>query len=211
MNQEMKMKDAEKAAALKDIKEREEVANAIYGEPHILDSGERRQFDIGAERDIQEGKGRFDLLPFEPISMFFAEVIKRFDAKDEKENWHKYASIIDCFDTFVKSRDLRALTEALIIFGDRYYNNPYDLIFEVSKHYEEGAKKYCDRNWEKGIPIHCYLDSALRHLTKFYSGWNDEPHDRAFIWNVLCLMWTYINKRELDDLPAPTIGIVEEV
>lgn len=179
----------------------------------ILDSGERRHFDSGAERDIQEGKGRFDLLPFEPLTIFFIEVAKRFDTSDSETGakWNKYASILDCFDTFIESRDIRALTEALIIFGDRYYKNPYEMVFEVSKHYEEGARKYSDRNWEKGIPLHCYVDSALRHLTKFYDGWEDEPHDRAFVWNVLCLMWTYINKRELDDLPAPTIGIVEEV
>ena len=29
----------------------------------IKDSGERREFDTGAVRDIQEGKGRMDLLP----------------------------------------------------------------------------------------------------------------------------------------------------
>ena len=32
-------------------------------ERKILDSGERRQFASGAVRDIQEGKGRYDLLP----------------------------------------------------------------------------------------------------------------------------------------------------
>ena len=30
----------------------------------ITDSGERRQFESGAVRDVAEGKGRCDLLPF---------------------------------------------------------------------------------------------------------------------------------------------------
>lgn len=33
----------------------------------IKDSGERREFETGAVRDIQEGKGRYDLLPWEAI------------------------------------------------------------------------------------------------------------------------------------------------
>jgi len=33
----------------------------------IKDSGQRREFETGAVRDIQEGKGRYDLLPWEAI------------------------------------------------------------------------------------------------------------------------------------------------
>lgn len=34
---------------------------------NIEDSGERQEFDTGAVRDIQEGKGRYDLIPPEPL------------------------------------------------------------------------------------------------------------------------------------------------
>ena len=34
----------------------------------IKDSGERREFETGAVRDIQEGKGRCDLLPLDVVS-----------------------------------------------------------------------------------------------------------------------------------------------
>ena len=34
----------------------------------IKDSGHRREFDTGAVRDMAEGKGRFDLLPWTAIS-----------------------------------------------------------------------------------------------------------------------------------------------
>lgn len=37
------------------------------GSKSIKDSGERREFKTGAVRDIQEGKGRYDLLPWEAI------------------------------------------------------------------------------------------------------------------------------------------------
>lgn len=33
----------------------------------IKDSGQRREFSTGVVRDIQEGKGRYDLLPWEAI------------------------------------------------------------------------------------------------------------------------------------------------
>lgn len=35
--------------------------------PEIKDSGERREFDTGAVRDIQLGKGRYDLIPHEAV------------------------------------------------------------------------------------------------------------------------------------------------
>ena len=75
------------------------------------------------------------------------------------------------------------------------------LLLEVSKHYEEGAKKYSARNWEKGIPLHCYIDSAVRHYLKFLRGDDDERHDRAFVWNLLGALWTQLHKPELIDLP----------
>jgi hypothetical protein len=63
------------------------------------------------------------------------------------------------------------------------------MFLEVAKHFEEGAKKYGDNNWRKGIPVYCYIDSALRHYLKWLRGDDDEPHDRAFVWNILCCVW----------------------
>ena len=33
----------------------------------LADSGEREEFDTGSQRDSREGKGRFDLIPAEPM------------------------------------------------------------------------------------------------------------------------------------------------
>lgn len=95
----------------------------------ILDSGNRRQFDTGAVRDVAEHKGRWDLLPFQTLQ-------------------------------------------------------------DIAVHYERGCKKYGDRNWEKGIPLGEYLNSAMRHLWKWWLGHEDEDHMSAFVWNALCLMET---------------------
>lgn len=52
---------------------------------------------------------------------------------------------------------------------------PWEALIEVSKHCEEGALKYGERNCEKGIPIHSLIDSAFRHLAKYMMGMDDEP------------------------------------
>lgn len=60
----------------------------------------------------------------------------------------------------------------------------------IAKHYENGAKKYGDRNWEKGQPLGRYLDSALRHINKFREGHRDEDHLCAAIWNLMGIIHT---------------------
>jgi hypothetical protein len=89
----------------------------------LKDSGTRKIFETGANRDLSSGKGRFDLLP---------------------------------------PQVLRAL----------------------AIHYEKGCIKYGERNWEKGIPISRYIDSAIRHIFQFLDGMDDENHLVASLWNL---------------------------
>ena len=63
-----------------------------------------------------------------------------------------------------------------------------------SQLFEDGAKKYGENNWQKGIPEWCYIDSAIRHYLKWERGDKDERHDRAVLWNLACLMWTIKHK-----------------
>ena len=79
---------------------------------------------------------------------------------------------------------------------------PWAAIIEVSKHCEEGALKYGERNVERGIPIHSLLDSAMRHLAKYMDGKKDEPHLRAAAWNILFAIWMEIYHPELQDIPS---------
>lgn len=65
----------------------------------------------------------------------------------------------------------------------------FDLISPIfltrlAKHLEGGAKKYGDRNWEKGQPLHRFLDSAFRHLVCYMMGQRDEDHLTASAWNL---------------------------
>lgn len=69
----------------------------------------------------------------------------------------------------------------------------YSAILDLAKHFEAGASKYGDNNWRKGIPINVFIDSAIRHFCKFMRNDTDEPHDIAFMWNVICCIWTINN------------------
>lgn len=113
----------------------------------VKDSGKRQEFNTGAVRDIQEGKGRYDLIS--PIA-------------------------------------LRRL----------------------ARHYENGAKKYGEHNWTKGMPLSRYLDSLIRHAYKLLAGMDDEDHAAAIAWNA----FAYIHTKELIDqgkLPKELDNIVK--
>lgn len=79
---------------------------------------------------------------------------------------------------------------------------PACALIRLSKHFEAGALKYEERNWEKGIPIHSFIDSALRHLMNYLDGKTDEDHLCAAAWNLLCAMWTEEKRPELQDIPS---------
>lgn len=116
----------------------------------IVSSDKEDKFETGAVRDVQENKGRLDLLPV-------------------------------------------------------------DAIIALSQHFENGAKRYAARNWEKGIPLSIYLNSALRHTLKLLRGDTDEDHMSAAAWNILCYGQTKtwieqgILPESLDDLPKRQI------
>lgn len=126
------------------------------GRPFVVkDSGKRQEFETGARRDIQEGKGRFDLIPTLPVR-------------------------------------------------------------RLAVHYENGARKYGDNNWQKGMPLRRYLDSAERHLNSLKAGEPAEDHATAVTWNMFAYVWT-LNEIEcgrlsktLDDRFPPEPQYVKE-
>lgn len=152
----------------------EELKGIAFGK--IQDSGERREFATGAVRDIQEGKGRCDLMPLEVVGKYFKK------------------PIFGLLKMFLNDGNTEHLYECIRLFSSYYgeeTNTATDctMFLEVAKHFEEGAKKYGENNWQKGLPANCYIDSAVRHYLKRLRGDKDEPHDRAFVWNLMCCIW----------------------
>lgn len=168
--------------------EKETLAN-MRGVPQILDSGDRTQFESGAVRDMREGKGRCDLMPLEVVA----------GAYSKAGEW--CGELFLMIRAFQKDDDTRHLYNAILGFCFHAYNDPQTMFLEVAKHFEEGAKKYGENNWQKGIPVHCYIDSAVRHYLKWLRGDTDEPHDRAFVWNLMCCIWEvdYHEKEKKDE------------
>ena len=152
----------------------------------LKDSGMRQEFDTGAVRDVTEGKGRCDLLPLDVIS----ELLKREYA---------YVDILSLIDKFMATMDEEYLYKAILKFGKIRYRNTPDMLLELAIHFEDGCKKYGERNWEKGMPVKRYIDSGVRHYLKWLRGDEDEPHDRAFVWNMVCAIWTLKHKGEDND------------
>lgn len=85
---------------------------------------------------------------------------------------------------------------------------PYSLR-RLARHYENGAIKYGDCNWEKGQPVRSYIDSMLRHGQDFLEGDRSEDHLAAVAWNAFAAMWTLEMIRlgrfpeSFNDMPIP--------
>ena len=155
----------------------------------IKDSGNRREFDSGAVRDMQEGKGRCDLMPLDVVAHML-------------NHYCSYDDVVMRIHGFQETHAVLYLYAALVKFATlRKWDTP-TMLLEVAKHFEEGCKKYGEDNWRKGIPVKCYIDSAVRHYLKWLRGDEDEPHDRAFCWNVMCCIWTYEHLEKEGDTDA---------
>ena len=79
---------------------------------------------------------------------------------------------------------------------------PVTAIIELSKHCEAGALKYGERNVDKGIPQHSFIDSGLRHLFKYLRGDKDENHLVAAAWNIMWALNQETERPDLNDLPG---------
>ena len=90
----------------------------------IQDSGERREFKSGAVRDVQEGKGRCDLLPLDIVG------------------GHIHNDVFYHIDNYVRCGDPEELHRALDEFIGESRANWCEAMLEVSKHYEDGCQKY---------------------------------------------------------------------
>ncbi len=215
----------------------------------LKDSGNRREFTTGAVRDMQEGKGRMDLIPWgialqirEAMADLFYTQHYGYEVRNGKYHavsaWQcvgpitQYAEWMDkelndpirvgnnymnptghfqeIENIFVKMASAFIMFQQVVpdplggqcgfsretfdVENDAaittlMYDEWANAMLEVAKHYEDGARKYAENNWRKGMDPKIYFDSAMRHFMKWCRQMRDEPHDRAFIWNCMCGAW----------------------
>jgi hypothetical protein len=55
---------------------------------------------------------------------------------------------------------------------------------------EKGAEKYGERNWEQGMPVCRFIDSAIRHILQFLDHETDEDHLAQAAFNVMGALHT---------------------
>jgi hypothetical protein len=82
---------------------------------------------------------------------------------------------------------------------------PAEALIRLAKLYEAGAKKYKPRNWEQGIPLDRFIDSAMRHLVRFMQGDRSEDHLASVMWNIAGYMHTEMRIRS-GKLPRTLLG-----
>lgn len=66
---------------------------------------------------------------------------------------------------------------------------PLEAVAAAAASFEYGAKKYADRNWEKGLPWQQMIDSLKRHVEDFERGRDfDDGEDGSDLHQVCMIM-----------------------
>ncbi len=66
----------------------------------------------------------------------------------------------------------------------------------------EGAAKYGEHNWQKGIPASVMLNHAIRHIYLYLAGDDSEDHLAHAAWNLLGVCHFEEALPEMIDIPA---------
>lgn len=56
---------------------------------------------------------------------------------------------------------------------------------EAARAAHEGAERYGMFNHEKGLPVHVYLNHAIRHIYMYLAGDRKEPHLGHACWGLM--------------------------
>lgn len=177
-----------------------------------LSTGPARVTETGVNRDANEDKGRCDLLPMKEVAMVLS-----LHASEKPVSYEEAPAVFTkAVADFMEDQNVKHLALAIRACHagiDAYRNLPIEHMFlDVSKLYQGGAAKYGENNWRLGMPVKWCIDSGCRHFLKARavdwakrnnqkSEYDDEPHHRGPVWNLLCAMWLATNKPEtLNDL-----------
>lgn len=93
---------------------------------------------------------------------------------------------------------------------------PADWLWALAEHYGRGARKYADRNWEKGYLWYLSEDAFMRHYGQWKMGEDvDEEtgshHLICAAWHLIALWWFQKHGKGTDDITTRGIGKPEVV
>ncbi len=127
------------------------------------DSGERQQFEGGAQRDSATGKPQYHF--FSPYLWPMLHPI-----------WGRHIR------SFLLTKDVRFLYDC-----ERAMREDVGLA-RLAEWLRLGALKYSEFNWAKGMTFTRVVDSLGRHFEKAWAGETDEDHGAAAYCNLMFLM-----------------------
>jgi hypothetical protein len=83
---------------------------------------------------------------------------------------------------------------------------PPDALLEIAEHYGRGARKYADRNWEKGYAWGLSISSLQNHHNAFLRSETFDAdgfrHSTAVAWHAICLLTYELRGIGTDDRPV---------
>ena len=184
-------------------KEDNRVAHNVVNAIHVVDeakrlasglndTGARVDAPSGATREPTTGKGMYHLIT--PVIAGIAGNIEDYNFEDSGFNSdiaNQYLkNAIEYAYQWLGNKDTIYLEWAIneVIFAcaqDSESNGYANALMRLAKHYERGAYKYDQRNWEKGLSSSRCFDSAIRHMVRQIAGDRTEDHLAAAIWNLM--------------------------
>lgn len=94
-----------------------------FGEYIVRDSGKREEYTSGMQRDITEGKPRYDLI-YKPMLKRWAELMSKGVGKYGERNWEKADSVEELM-RFLQSAE-RHLQQLINVIKSEYKLHDYD-------------------------------------------------------------------------------------
>lgn len=123
-----------------------------------------------------------------------AEGLDRIVGPNEFNTWYVWAGAVEPYIAPTKEFAPPLITSATGGMREAaklpYHLIPPKWIRWIAAVFAEGAVKYGDRNWEKGLPTDTYLDHMEEHLLRFKEGDRTEDHLSKIAWGALALKWT---------------------
>lgn len=115
------------------------------------------------------------------------------EQEEAEEMWKLQSTSVE--ENPIKDSGLRRSYVTGSVRDVRTGKGRFDLISPIALrrlavHLENGARKYDERNWEKGQLLMDYIDSAMRHIVSYVEGYRDEDHMAAALWNIHCFIHT---------------------
>ena len=175
-------KYAEAPAATFDMRPRHQRTEAFSQQPmeesldEMVDRPHRETFDTDAVRDTTDY--RYDLIP----TMITLGLLYYHPKA------HKFARGLLGYMDGKPSLILEDLADLL---GVRVL----DLAHLYAQALHEGAIKYGEQNWKRGLSESNLFNHALYHLFKLVSGDNSENHPTLLTWNVMTLTYQRVSNR----------------